>query len=81
MFLKTSAENGRHQNLHARLAAVEEELRATKAAAIDNERLTMREQLRTLTSDLIAIQSLVRTLTAEKSRLMRENETGRIFRN
>ena len=64
----------RESRLYTRLEAVEEELRAVKAAAVnaeDNERL--REQLRTLTSDLNAVQSLVGSLTAENGRLIREN--------
>ena len=57
-------------------AATAEREIVTKAAAInptDNERL--REPWWPLTSNLNGLQSPVRSLTAEKSRLMRENET------
>ena len=60
--------------MYARLEAVEEELRTSRATAVDaedGERL--REQLRTLTSDLNSMQFLVETLTAENSRLVQEN--------
>ena len=56
---------------------MEGELRATKATAVnaeDNEHLE--EQVRTLSGDVIDVQSLVESLTAENSRLTRENETA-----
>ena len=65
----------RESRLYERLGAVEEELRITKTSACDtgdNEHL--REQLRTLTSDLNGVQSLVESLAAENSRLKEENE-------
>ena len=65
----------RESRLYARLEAVEEELRTTKTTACDagdNEHL--REQLRTLTSDLNGVQSLVESLATENSRLKEENE-------
>ena len=66
----------RESRLHARLETVEEELRAAKATAAnvrDNGHLM--EQVQSVTSDLSTMQSLVDSLTAENSRLVRENET------
>ena len=59
--------------MYARLEAVEEELRTSRAAAGDAEdNELLREQLRTLTSDLNSVQSLVESLTAA-SWLVQEN--------
>ena len=63
----------RESRVYARLEAVEEELRTSRAAAGDAEdNELLREQLRTLTSDLNSVQSLVESLTAA-SWLVQEN--------
>ena len=65
----------RETRLIARLEAVEEELGAlgdSTSRAADNEHL--KEQLRSLASDLQAVQSLVSSLTEQNHELARENK-------
>ena len=65
----------RETRLIARLEAVEEELGAlgdSTSRAADNEHL--KEQLRSLASDLQAVQSLVSSLTEQNHELERENK-------
>ena len=65
----------RETRLIARLEAVEEELGAlgdSTSRAADNEHL--KEQLRSLASDLQAVQSLVSSLTEQNRELARENK-------